>query len=157
MLNAAVRDAAGRSVLCWMATADAGGEPNVSPKEVWRILDDRHVVIANIASPATASNVVVTGKACLAFIDIFVQKGFKVCGPCRNVTPDDPDFVAFAAPLLPLAGPRFPLRSVFVLEAARVQAIVAPSYRLYPDEVTEASQIDAAMRTYGVRPETPGT
>ena len=156
MLNADVRDLAGRCVLCWMATVDAGGEPNVSPKEVWRILDDRHVVIANIASPTTARNIVATGKACLALIDIFVQKGFKVSGPCRNLPPDDPDFVMFAAPLLPLAGPRFPLRSVFVLEAARVQAIIAPSYRLYPDEVTEAVQIEAAMRTYGVRPDAPG-
>lgn len=29
-------------------------------------------------------------------------------------------------------------------------AIVAPSYRFYPNETTEASQVASAMRTYGV-------
>jgi hypothetical protein len=40
-----------------LATVDAQGQPNVSPKEVWAIADDQHVVVANIASPVTARNI----------------------------------------------------------------------------------------------------
>jgi hypothetical protein len=29
---------------------------------------------------------------------------------------------------------------------------VAPSYRFYPDETTEASQVESAMRAYKVHP-----
>ena len=76
MLTDAVREAASRSVLCWLATVDAEGQPNVSPKEVWAIADDMHVVVA---------------------------------------------------------------------------PIVAPSYRFYPYETTEASQVASAMRTYKVQ------
>ena len=50
LLNKLVREAARRSVLCWLATVDADGQPNVSPKEVWAISDEQHVVVANIAS-----------------------------------------------------------------------------------------------------------
>jgi predicted pyridoxine 5'-phosphate oxidase superfamily flavin-nucleotide-binding protein len=50
MLTDTVREAARRSVLCWLATVDADGQPNVSPKEVWAIADDAHVVVANIAT-----------------------------------------------------------------------------------------------------------
>jgi len=35
MLTPEVIDAAGRSVLCWLATVDDAGHPNVSPKEVF--------------------------------------------------------------------------------------------------------------------------
>jgi len=30
--------------------------------------------------------------------------------------------------------------------------IIAPSYRFYPDSTKESAQMDAAMKTYGVRP-----
>ncbi len=54
LLTDAVREAARRSVLCWLATVDPEGWPNVSPKEVWAIADEQHVVVAHIASPISA-------------------------------------------------------------------------------------------------------
>jgi predicted pyridoxine 5'-phosphate oxidase superfamily flavin-nucleotide-binding protein len=58
VLTDEVRQAARRSVLCWLATVDDHGQPNVSPKEVWAIADDQHVVVANIASPEPVLNFV---------------------------------------------------------------------------------------------------
>ena len=49
-----------------------------------------------------------------------------------------------------MAGERFPLHAVIVVRATAVAAIVAPSYRLYPQETTEALQVAAALKTYGV-------
>ena len=152
ILSTAVREAARRSVLCWLATVDADGQPNVSPKEVWTIADEQHVVVAHIASPVTARNIRQRPQVCLSFVDVWVQKGFKLLGTAHEVCADDPEFAAWAAPLLAMVGQRFAIHSVLVIRVTSVAAIVAPSYRFFPDETTEASQIEGAMRTYGVRP-----
>ena len=98
VLTDAVRQAAQRSVLCWLATVDATGQPNVSPKEVWAIADDRHVVVANIASPVSVRNIGQQPQVCLSFVDVLVQKGFKLQGKTRELLPTDDDYAAWAAP-----------------------------------------------------------
>jgi predicted pyridoxine 5'-phosphate oxidase superfamily flavin-nucleotide-binding protein len=150
-LTDAVRDAAQRSVLCWLATVAPQGQPNVSPKEVWAISDAQHVVVANIASPITARNIASQPKVCLSFVDVFVQKGYKLQGIARELLPDAPDFAQWAAPLLAMVEDRFVIRSVLVIKVQSVQPIVAPSYWMYPHEASEAKQIAAAMQTYAVR------
>jgi predicted pyridoxine 5'-phosphate oxidase superfamily flavin-nucleotide-binding protein len=152
ILSTAVREAARSSVLCWLATVDADGQPNVSPKEIWTIADEQHVVVAHIASPVTARNIRQQPQVCLSFVDVWVQKGFKLLGTAHEVCADDPAFDAWAAPLLAMVGQRFVIHSVLVIRVTSVAAIVAPSYRFVPDETTEASQIEGVMRTYGVRP-----
>ncbi len=152
MMNDAVREAARRSVLCWLATVDAEGQPNVSPKEVWSIADDQHVVVAHIASPMSVRNIAQQPQVCLSFVDVFVQKGFKLLGRAREVRAADPDFSAWAAPLLAIVGMRFTIHSVLVIQVQSVAAIVAPSYRFYPHETSEASQESSAMQMYGVKP-----
>jgi len=151
-LNKPVREAARRSVLCWLATVDADGQPNVSPKEVWAIADDAHVVVANIASPMSARNIVQQPQVCLSFVDVFVQKGFKLKGSAHEVLADDSAFARWAAPLLTMVGKRFVIHSVLVIRVSSVASIVAPSYRFYPDEITEATQVATAMKAYKVHP-----
>lgn len=151
ILSAAVHAAAQRSVLCWLATVDAQGQPNVSPKEVWAIADDHHVVVANIASPVTARNIAEQPKVCLSFVDVLVQKGFKLQGTARAVLPDDSDYSKWAAPLLLMTGDRFPVRSVLLISVQSAQPIMAPSYWLYPETTTEAAQAAAARLAYGLK------
>jgi predicted pyridoxine 5'-phosphate oxidase superfamily flavin-nucleotide-binding protein len=152
MLSSQVLNAASSSVLCWLATVDENGHPNVSPKEIFAVCDAAHLVIANIASPTSARNIGVNPRVCVSFIDVFVQKGFKVSGAARNVLRRDPEFARWAAPLEAMAGPRFPMHSVLVVHADAVEPILAPSYRLYAAETTEQSQVASAMRAYGVQP-----
>ncbi|MFT3801036.1 MAG: pyridoxamine 5'-phosphate oxidase family protein [Burkholderiaceae bacterium] len=156
MLSDQVKDLANRSVLCWLATVDAKGQPNVSPKEIFLVFDDEHLVIANIASPTSIRNIEQNANVCVSFVEVFVQKGFKVIGSARNLKKQDADYAYWAAPLEAKAGPRFPIRSVLVVRAVGVEPIVAPSYRLFPNETTEQSQIDSALRAYGIRPASDG-
>jgi predicted pyridoxine 5'-phosphate oxidase superfamily flavin-nucleotide-binding protein len=151
LLNESVREAARRSVLCWLATVDAEGQPNVSPKEVWAIADDQHVVVAHIASPISARNIAQHPQVCLSFVDVFVQKGFKLLGGAREVRAADAEFAAWAKPLLAMVGHRFIIQSVLVIQVKSVAVIVAPSYRFYPDDTTEASQVASGMRAYNVQ------
>jgi predicted pyridoxine 5'-phosphate oxidase superfamily flavin-nucleotide-binding protein len=151
MLSPDVQQAASRSVLCWLATVDASGQPNVSPKEVFAVFDAQHIVVAHIASPTTVRNLQQASKVCLSFIDVFVQKGYKVAGHARYVARAHPEFAHWAQALVAMAEPRFTVHGVIVVQAQAVEPIVAPSYRLYPAETTEASQIASALKTYGVQ------
>ncbi len=150
MLSPEVHESAARSVLCWLATVDGSGQPNVSPKEVFAAFNSEHLVIANIASPTSVRNVERNPLVCVSFVDVFVQKGYKVMGEALNIRRQDPEFLRWAAPLEAMAGTRFPIHSVLVVRATAVEPILAPSYRLYPGETTEQSQVASAMHTYGV-------
>jgi predicted pyridoxine 5'-phosphate oxidase superfamily flavin-nucleotide-binding protein len=137
-------------VLCWLATADADGQPNVSPKEVFAVVDKRHLVIAHIASPTSVRNIQQNPKVCVSLIDIFVQKGWKLMGHAQYVNARDAAFHAHAKPLLPMAGDQFKIQGVFLVAVEQAHPIVAPSYRFYPDSTTESGQIEAAKKVYGV-------
>lgn len=66
----------------------------------------------------------------------------------------DVDFDRWAAPLRNLAEPKFKIFSVIVVSVKAVEAILAPSYQMYPESTTEASQIESAMAAYGVQART---
>jgi predicted pyridoxine 5'-phosphate oxidase superfamily flavin-nucleotide-binding protein len=90
-------------------------------------------------------------QVCLSFVDVFVQKGFKLLGTAREVRAGNAEFSTWAKPLLAMVGQRFTIQSVLVVHVKSVAAIVAPSYRFYPDDTTEASQVASAMRAYKVQ------
>ncbi|MEM1329156.1 MAG: pyridoxamine 5'-phosphate oxidase family protein [Planctomycetota bacterium] len=144
-----------RSVLCWLATASVASgdevsvEPSVSPKELWVAMPER-VLIANVASAHSMRNVKSCGRVCVAFLDVFRQKGVQVYGPAEVVNKSDERFAGLATPLLEMAGEDFPFASLFLVTPERTREIVAPRYRLFP-ETTEGSQIESALDTYGVR------
>lgn len=150
MFTEELRSVAERAVLCWLATADAEGQPNVSPKELFRVAGEDRLEIAEIASPTSARNLRVNPRVCVSFVDVFVQKGFKVRGRARLLTPEDPAFEAAAGPLRVLTGDAFRIRGVISVTAEAVAPIVAPSYRFVPG-TTEADQVAAALRRYGVQ------
>ena len=137
-------------MLCWLAAADADGQPNVSPKEFFAVVDKRHLVIAHIASPISVRNIQQNPKVCVSLIDIFVQKGWKLMGHAQYVNARDEAFHAHAKPLLAMVGDLFKIQGVMVVEVVQAHPIVAPSYRFYPESTTESGQIEAAMKAYGV-------
>jgi hypothetical protein len=152
VLSSELLDCAQRSVLAWLATVDSTGCPNVSPKEIFTVVDGRCFAIANIASPGSVGNLQANTQACLSFIDVFVQKGFKVKGRAEVIDPAHPEFAEWSAPLQEMTRDRFPLHSVIVLHPASVEPIVAPSYLFFAAETTEQTQMEAAMKAYGVQP-----
>ena len=150
LLTEEVQALAQRSVLCWLATVDAEGKPNVSPKEIWAIADAQHVVVADIASPVSVRNIVQHPQVCLSFVDVFVQKGFKIVGVAQVIEQGSADFKTWAAPLLKMVEERFVIKNVLLIRVEKVVSIVAPSYRFYPEETTEMAQVKSAMQAYGM-------
>lgn len=151
MMNDAVLQSLQQSILCWLATVDEDGFPNVSPKEIFCASGNRSLLIANIASPGSLKNIQARPAVCVSFVDVFTQKGFKLKGQAIVLRNGDAGFASCSSPLVALAGARFPFASLFSIDVLSVEPIVAPSYRLFPD-TQEAAQIDSAMRAYGVQP-----
>jgi predicted pyridoxine 5'-phosphate oxidase superfamily flavin-nucleotide-binding protein len=63
-----------------IATASKEGKPNVSPKGSFRVLDDEHVIFANIASPRTMSNLRVNPQLTAIMLDRSSRKGCRIWG-----------------------------------------------------------------------------
>ena len=118
---------------CWGPAPGAGGEGDV----LWLMCGTDSVKVRNIAA---------NPRVCVSFVDVFVQKGFKVLGAARNFRRRDMDYEKWAAPLTALAGPRFAIRSVIVIRITKCEPILAPSYQFYPDQTTEQAQTASAMR-----------
>jgi len=139
-----------RSVLCWLATVDDSGHPNVSPKEVFCAWGDDSILIANIASPESAKNIRSFPGVCVSFVDVFVQKGFKVKGLAKIVESSSPEYQELIKPLEAITKGVFSIINIFQIKITKVSSIVAPSYRIYPDR-TEEQQIESALHAYGVK------
>lgn len=152
MLTPELKQAIDKAVLCWLATSSLDHEPNVSPKEMFTHLDDETLLIANIASPNSVRNIVQNPKVCVSFVDVFTQKGFKLKGNAKLIAKDEPDFVDKAKRLTDLFSDKFPIQALIEIRISGVNRILAPSYVLFPETITEQSQIEGAMRTYQVKP-----
>jgi predicted pyridoxine 5'-phosphate oxidase superfamily flavin-nucleotide-binding protein len=137
-----------RSVLCWLATVDEAGAPNVSPKEVFDLVGGR-LAIANIASPRSSANIRLNPSVCVSLLDIFEQKGVRVSGRATVLSTNSDDVSEMRTKLESKTAGRFPFREIFVVEVDEVQPYMAPSWHLYP-EMDSADRRAAARRAYGV-------
>lgn len=142
------------SVLCWLATVDVHGTPNVSPKEMFvpygKGNQKTHILIANIASPNSVANIRANAAVCLSFVHVFKQKGFKLHGLARILNKDDASFPEKYQALYQLTGDDFPFQRIIEIEVLKVNPILAPRYRLFPN-TTEDEQVSSALETYGVK------
>ncbi len=151
MISEEVKNYIDKSVLCWLATSNSNNEPNVSPKEMFTWKDENTLLIAHIASPETVRNIRENEKVCVSFVDVFVQKGFKLKGIAKIISKEETGFSSLIKPLTDLFSDQYPVKALIEVTITRVDRIQAPSYFLFPD-TTEEKQVEQAMRTYHVKP-----
>jgi hypothetical protein len=149
MLSLEVKEYIDKSVLCWLATSNLDGQPNVSPKEVFTHFNDQNIIIANIASPNTVKNIKQNSKVCLSFIEVFIQKGFQLKGHANIITKKDEGFKPMELELLKITKGLYPFGSITKIQVESVNPIIAPSYILYPDKKVSERILDA-KRSYGL-------
>lgn len=144
------------AVLCWLATTDGAGMPNVSPKEIFAASEDGHLLIANIASPKSVANIEICPNVCVSLIDVFEQKGIKLIGLATIISQSHTGFSRQVIPLRKRAGDAFPIKDIIKIEVQKAEIIIAPSYKYCPD-ISDAERRKGAYATYGVKPagETP--
>ena len=148
-LNEEVKVFLDQSVLCWLATCDENGVPNVSPKEAFTYVDDV-IVIANIASPNSVKNIKTNKYVCVSILEIFVQKGFKILGEAEVITAENDHFERYSVPLKEILGSSFSFSQIITIQATSVAPIIAPSYRFLNKGESEMKEL--SFQTYHVKP-----
>ncbi|WP_260681590.1 pyridoxamine 5'-phosphate oxidase family protein [Aliiglaciecola sp. M165] len=150
ILDRQVIASAQESVLCWLATVDSDGQPNVSPKEIFTVYHDDEIIIANIASPHSARNIKANPKVCVSFIHIFKQKGYKVYGRATYLEQKNNGYEERIAIIAQLTKGQYPVAGIFSIKVDRVSKIIAPSYSFFPN-ISEQEQVDSAKKTYRLK------
>lgn len=66
--------------LGFVATVDANGKPSLSPKGTFFVIDDQHLIFADLRSPQTTKNLKANPWLEVNFVDQFSRKGFRAKG-----------------------------------------------------------------------------
>jgi uncharacterized protein len=69
----------------WVATASADGTPNVSIKGSLRLLDDEHLVFADLFSMKTRKNIQENPKVAIMVFDADSRRGFAFKGKAEQL------------------------------------------------------------------------
>ncbi|MBX2864892.1 MAG: pyridoxamine 5'-phosphate oxidase family protein [Leptolyngbyaceae cyanobacterium MAG.088] len=149
MITAEIAQSIESSVLCWLATVAPDGGPNVSPKEAFMHDGNGKIIVAHIASPQTVRNIENNPRVCLSFVNVFTQKGHKVRGTATILRASHERYPQQKANLAQLVGDTFPISAVIEIEPTKIEEIIAPSYRMFPDTTTN-KMVQQALATYNV-------
>jgi predicted pyridoxine 5'-phosphate oxidase superfamily flavin-nucleotide-binding protein len=70
----------------WVATATNDGVPNVTPKGSVRVLDDQHVVFADLFSLKTRQNLEKNPSVAVTVVDAATHKGYQIKGKAELIS-----------------------------------------------------------------------
>ncbi len=66
--------------LAWVATASRDGEPNVTPKGTLKILDQFHILFADLFSLKTRKNILENNQVAVTVVDAPTATGYQIKG-----------------------------------------------------------------------------
>ena len=72
--------------LGWVATASPDGVPNATPKGTVQVLDDEHVIFADLFSLKTRENLKKNPKVAVTVVDEKNFKGYQIKGSAELLT-----------------------------------------------------------------------
>jgi predicted pyridoxine 5'-phosphate oxidase superfamily flavin-nucleotide-binding protein len=130
MLTKDVLHCIDRSVLCWLATVDKTGTPNVSPKEVFAAHGSNNLLVADIASPNSVHNIQLNPNVCISFVDEFAQeaqKGYKLKGKAEIIPPTDARYPEMEASLQTITEGIFRINNIISVNVTDLEPILVPS------------------------------
>jgi uncharacterized protein len=115
--------------LGFVATVDADGGPNLSPKGTFVVLDPQRLAFADIRSPNTRRNLERNPRVDISFVDPFARRGVRLKGTARVVLPDAADYATLKARV---AGTWQALAdrvvAVVVIDVLSAKALTTPAY-----------------------------
>ena len=114
--------------LGFVATVNADGTPNLSPKGTFAVVDAATVAFAEIRSPGTLRNLAANPAVEVNFVDPFTRRGCRLFGTARIVGRGEAEFDGLL-PLFADHGSLAPRRRVAVLTAlTRALPLSSPAY-----------------------------
>jgi predicted pyridoxine 5'-phosphate oxidase superfamily flavin-nucleotide-binding protein len=79
-LTEEAKNAIGALRPAYVATASKTGKPNVSAKGSLRVIDDEHVLFADVHSPRTIANIQENPQVAILCLDAAAHKGCRIWG-----------------------------------------------------------------------------
>ena len=130
--------------LGFVATVTADGRPNLSPKGTTTVLDDEHLMFADVASPGTVANLATNPYVEVNVVDPIVRKGYRFKGTATALVDGD----AFDRALAVFRRRGFTtrqerIRSLVVIEVTDAAALLSPAY---DDGATEEALAERWLR-----------
>ena len=127
ILTADMKRVIAEQKLGFVATVGADGTPNLSPKGTMKVLDDEHIMFADLRSPATIANLGRNPAMEINFVDPFSRKGYRFKGTARVVAKGTKEFETLIA--------RYPAsmlsdryRAFVVLQVTAAAPLISPAY-----------------------------
>ncbi|MDA0794289.1 MAG: pyridoxamine 5'-phosphate oxidase family protein [Bacteroidetes bacterium] len=151
-----VQELLNKCVLCWLATANKKGEPNVSTKELFLATNTDEIIIANIASPRSIRNISENPSVCISAINIWTQKGLQCIGQAKIISPQQIEFKEIEADFRPMCQGRFRIQHFIKVKVIHKKELLAPSYFFYPNTCEKDQIIAARSRYFNIKGEENG-
>jgi len=128
ILTAAMKALVRDHTLGFVASVDADGTPNLSPKGTMAVIDDDTIGFGEMRSPGTLANIARRPMVELNFVDVFSRKGYRFKGKAKFHAKGTAEY----ARLLPAFAkwsdlhPRF--NGIVTVAVERALAISSPAY-----------------------------
>jgi hypothetical protein len=125
-----------KAKLCFVATVNPDGSPNISPKASLDVWDDCHVIFAHIESFNTVENLKTNPKVAINVVDFFRRKGFCLEGEATLFQQGTPEYDFVAKPLWKNHGTQYPVHYAVKVKVDAVKGLKSPAYK-YDQNATE--------------------
>ena len=129
VLSAEMKQVIAEQRLGFIATVDADGAPNVSPKGTFLVLDDDHIMFGEMRSPNTVRNIAGNSAVEVNFVDPIVRKGIRVKGNARYVERSADEFAQHLPAFQEVWGDlceRF--KGIVIIAAKKAAPLITPAY-----------------------------
>lgn len=132
LLNNEMRRTIDEQKLGFVASVDANGRPNVSPRGTLAVLDDTHLVFADICSPGTTENLRQRPAVEVNVVDQVRRKGYRFSGTAR-VVETGAEWERLTA-FYSARGSNSRKRCFIVIEVDRAAPLVSPAYQTQTED-----------------------
>jgi hypothetical protein len=137
-----MEEAIAATALCYVATVNEDGTPNLSPKASLTVIDGSTLGFCNIASPRTVANIRHNPAVEVNIVDIFTRRGFRFKGSA-TLLKQGAEFDLVEQRFLDRAGPDYVVLDVVRIAVEAALPVNSPLYSIHPD-----SDVDEVRRTY---------
>jgi predicted pyridoxine 5'-phosphate oxidase superfamily flavin-nucleotide-binding protein len=147
LINPEMRSIVEEQRLGFAATICEDGTANLSPKGTVTVLDDDHLMFADLASPQTVKNLRTNPSIEINVVDPAIRKGFRFKGRGIVVDPGgrvDELLERFTAGPRAVRDAKARIRHIVVIEVERALPLVSPAY----DEDVSEEEVSAGWERY---------
>jgi hypothetical protein len=127
MITPAMRALVNRQRLGFVATVNADGTPNLSPKGTVLVWDDEHLLWVDIRSPRTIRNLRERPATEINVVDPLIRKGYRFRGTCRVIA-EGPELEEIRAFYRNERNVTNPIRRAVLVMVEAAEEVTSPSY-----------------------------